>query len=161
MSYDQFNTSPCLWLVKFVDYFILLSGSILTRHNVYFCDELPTTYGATASLRNDMIFTICSRTSKEFCDSFTASVEMPHERAVLKKVVVRRIHFVTLSGVVYVTVVKRSVTGALKRHTIHTTHLGIKANAVWKSDQILRRKWLEITFPVALPTQELFCERGT
>ena len=94
--------------------------------NVHFCDELLTAYGTTASLRNDRILTVCSRTSKEFCYSFTASIEMSPERAVLKRVVVRPIHFVTLSGVVYVTVVKRSVTGALKRHTIYTTHLRMK-----------------------------------
>ena len=51
---------------------------------------------------------------------------MPPKRAVFKRVVRHRIHFVTLSGVVYVTVVKRSVTGALKCHTIYTTHLRMK-----------------------------------
>ena len=50
---------------------------------------------------------------------------MPPECAVLKRVV-RGIHFVTLSGVVYVTVVYRCVTGARKRHTIYTTHLRMK-----------------------------------
>jgi len=85
-------------------------------------DELLTTYGATASLRNDRIFTVCSRTSKKLCDSFTASVEISPEAAVLQRAVCR-IHFVTLPGVVYVTVVNRCVTGARKRHTICTTHL--------------------------------------
>ena len=94
--------------------------------NVHFCNELLTTYGATASLGSDRIFTVCFRTSKEFCDSFTTSIEMPPKRAVFKRVVRYRIHFVTLSGVVYVTVVKRSVTGALKCHTIYTTHLRMK-----------------------------------
>lgn len=102
-----------------------LSTIFIPFLNVHFWDELLTTYGATASLRNDRIFTGCSRTSKEFWDSFTASVEMPPQRAVLKRVV-RPIHFVTLSGVVYVTVVKRCVTGALIRHTIYTTHLRMK-----------------------------------
>ena len=94
--------------------------------NVHFCGELLTTYGTTASLGNDRSLTVCSRTSKEFCDSFTAYIEMPPERAVLKRVVVRWINIVTLAGVVYMTVVERSVTGALKRHTIRTTHLRIK-----------------------------------
>lgn len=90
------------------------------------CDKPLTAYRATASLRNNTIFTVYSRTASELFNSLTARVKVTDDDTVLQNAIVFRIHFVTLSRVVYVTVVKRGVTDARKRHTIHTTHLGNK-----------------------------------
>lgn len=81
-----------------------------------------TTSQATASFGDDIFGTICSRTASEFLDSLAPAAISFSVVTAYRKVVLR-VHVVTLSGVIYMTVEESSVTAAGERHAIHTTHL--------------------------------------